>query len=162
MEDYHGAEAKSEWTITTAFVHWQHLLAAQSNQMNERFVGNDRIRAAERQAVDIAIGSVEKTAFAALMAAKEETEKAYKNTEIRFAGVNEWRNTVQDLISGSIPRKEVEARDKALNDKLDALTTRLASIEAVSVGRKNDWTGLSNVLMMLIALAAVIVAFLKH
>jgi hypothetical protein len=70
----------------------------------------------------------EKAVAAALAAAKEAVVKAEAASEKRFDSVNEFRATLKDQQTLLIPRTEVDAKLKALSDRLDDVDARTRTI----------------------------------
>jgi len=76
----------------------------------------------------------EKAVAAALAAAKEATAKAEAAAEKRFEGLNEFRGTLKDQQATLMPRAEVLALLKSMDDKLVNLEARFNQIVARAEG----------------------------
>lgn len=98
----------------------------------------------------------EKAVSAALAAAKEAVSKAEGAAEKRFESVNEFRNTLKDQQSGLATRLEVDARFKAMEDKIVALSLTQSQMTASNEGALKLWgliaggVGLLGVIGMLV------------
>lgn len=81
----------------------------------------------------------EKAVAAALAAAKEAVSKAEGAAEKRFESVNEFRNTLKDQQSGLATRPEVDARFKAIEDKIVGLALAQQQITSSNEGAVKLW-----------------------
>jgi hypothetical protein len=80
----------------------------------------------------------ENTALA-FTASEKAIDKANEAAEKRFESVNEFRQTLTDQTSTFMPRAQVEALLKAVNDKVDAAVNRLNLGEGKSTGLRDGW-----------------------
>jgi dGTP triphosphohydrolase len=78
--------------------------------------------AAAEKAVSAALVAQDKLTSAAFVAAKEALAEAQTQLTAYKASANEWRATLNDLISTIMVRKEVEALISGLNVKIDGLS----------------------------------------
>jgi hypothetical protein len=85
----------------------------------------ERDRQVTEQAKALAVSVEDKRQALAL--AVEKQEKAY---DIRFANVNEWRQTFGDLVSKGATREYVDARLAEQDRRLAAIETKQAAIAA--------------------------------
>lgn len=98
------------WTVDTLFIHFEALRAADSVRAQQRFD-------AQQAAIDRAI---ESAAVAA--------EKMEADNDRRFAGTNEWRETVNDMIASNLTHTEAEATFLLQDSKIEALGKRVESV----------------------------------
>ena len=105
-----------------------------SKRMDARFEAADKALAAAlvtaEKAVAAALVSQDKLTSAAFVAAKEALAEAQTQLSAYKASANEWRGTLNDLISTVMVRKEVEALFLAANTKLD----NLARVQNMMIG----------------------------
>lgn len=73
---------------------------------------------AQQAAMTTAFSAAEKAVQAALLAAEKAVDKANTASEKRFEAVNEFRAQLGDIIATMMPRTEVGAITKALEDKI--------------------------------------------
>lgn len=57
----------------------------------------------------------------------------------RLIAMNEWRQTVTDILSRSMPRPEVEQRVEAVSEKIEALASRIDKTEGRGMGQSALW-----------------------
>lgn len=107
MSDKTTVEGTTGWTIETL-----------KESVDQRFAENQK-------AVDTAMLSSEKAVNAALLAAKEAVIKAEISTEKRFDSVNEAMSKVASQSADLLPRAEYFASHKAIDDKVDVITSNL-------------------------------------
>lgn len=103
---------KPEWTLPALYHHF-----------------NVRMAALETRIMDH-IKSLRETATAQSSALERALVKADAATEKRFDSVNEFRKQLSDQTATFIPRGEHAARDKALDDRLSLMTSRINELEA--------------------------------
>lgn len=82
--------------------------------------------AAQEKGISTAMTAAEKAILAAMTAAKEAVLKAEVASDKRFEGVNEFRQSLNDMVLRLLPRTEGEERLKAMAEKIDAGTAQLA------------------------------------
>ena len=70
----------------------------------------------------------------AVQVAKEAVDKAEAGVERRFSIANEWRASINDVITTRLSRDEYLTAHRAMVDKIDAATARLLTIEGRSNG----------------------------
>lgn len=138
------------WTIDTLAYHVAVTQRAADERYNQRFIAqqealttarNEATRAfteAEahntqrydslRSANEAVALSAEKAVSAALASADRAVQKAEASSERRFESVNEFRNTLADQAATLLPRAEGEARIRALSEKIDDASARVASL----------------------------------
>lgn len=107
MSDKTMAEGTTGWTVETL-----------KESVDLRFVENQK-------AVDTAMVSSEKAVNAALLAAKEAVIKAEISTEKRFDAANEAMSKIVNQNSTLLTRAEYFANHKAIDDKVDVITSNL-------------------------------------
>lgn len=83
-----------------------------------------RFESADR-AVAAALAAQEKLVAAALTAADAAGRKAELSSDKRFDAVNEFRSVLSDQQRVLLPRAEAQAEFKGLQDRIDALCTRV-------------------------------------
>jgi hypothetical protein len=139
----------------------------------------DERYATQTKALDAAFKAAEQAVAVALANAEKATVKAETAADKRFDAVNEFRQTLTDQASTFLPRTEYDAARTALSDRIAfnadrvgalelRLTSRLDRGEGSDAGtaafrteRRLDVGQLLQVLVALIAVAAVVVAVLK-
>jgi hypothetical protein len=93
-------------------------------------------------------------------AAQEQAVKtAQMVIEGRLQGMNEWRETVEDVMGKAMPRPEVEARVHAVSEKLDAMNSRVDKGEGKGLGLAEMWAYLVGASGMAALIASF---FMKH
>ena len=70
----------------------------------------------------------------AAQVAKESVDKAEAGIERRFNIANEWRASINDVITTRLSRDEYLAAHKTVAEKIDAATARILTIEGRSTG----------------------------
>ena len=99
--------------------HFKALLAAEANRTDDRF-----------DAIERALTTSYNTAKESLVESKTAAEKLADKQ-------NEWRGSINDVITTRISREEHEASRKPLSDKLDDAIARIGKIEGRGVGMSN-------------------------
>jgi hypothetical protein len=112
------------------------------------------------KAREAATQGLEKLINQALQSSKEAITKAEASAERRFDAVNEFRSQLADIIRTLLPRAEAEARIKASEDKIDALSHRIDRTEGKGTGLKDAWVVLIGAAGALAAIIAIF-AFLQ-
>ena len=112
---------------------------------------------AQTIAVNAAMSAAEKAINTALLASEKAVLKAETASERRFESVNEFRGSLNDMVSTLIPRKEADERFKALAEKLDALQGRIDKNEGSGAGMRQGWGLLIGAIGMLAALGSIVV-----
>lgn len=134
----------SGWTPDQLAQHYNRVLDAMDRRYEQRFV-------AQEKAVADAFNAQEKAVVAALAAAEKAVDKALASNDKRLEGMNEFRQSLTDLQSNLITRREAQALIDAVNQKVDSLKEQAAS----AVGRDH---GSERTRTALVALAGVMVA----
>lgn len=106
---------------------------------SERDLRYDQRFKAQTEGVSTALTAAEKAVAAALQAADRAVLKAEGSAEKRFESVNEFRSSLNDMVSRLIPREEADQRFGALREKLDTLRTSIDKHEAAGGGMKDGW-----------------------
>ena len=96
----------------------------------------------------------EKAVAAALAAAKEATAKAEAAAEKRFDSVNEFRAALKDQQAMLIPRVEVDAKLRSLEEKIAVNSVQVAQLNSKAEGISQLWGFISVGLGIVIAGAA--------
>jgi hypothetical protein len=125
----------SGWTVDTVAAHFGTLLDEADRRYEQRFIGQEK-------AVAAALAAVEKGGNAALVSAKEAVTKAELASEKRFDAVNEFRQLVNDVLSGAMPRAEAEQRIAGNAEKIAAIEVRFAENLARVHSRLDNRDGL--------------------
>lgn len=99
------------WSLSTLFTHFNALLAAQ------------------KEAVAIAQGAADRAMV-----------KAENASEARFAGVNEFRQSLNDYQRTLMPRNESEIRFKAIEDKVETIEKLLVQNQGKGQGLHAGWS----------------------
>jgi hypothetical protein len=119
------ADYNSEASTVSLRAYLEASIAELGKRTDARFDAADKALAAAlltaEKAVAAALVSQDKLTSAAFVAAKEALAEAQTQLTAYKASANEWRATLNDLISTIMVRKEVEALFTAVNTKLDSL-----------------------------------------
>jgi hypothetical protein len=119
------ANYDSEKSTVSLRQYLEGLIGELGKRTDARFDAADKALAAAlltaEKAVSAALVSQDKLTAAAFVAAKEALAEAQTQLTAYKASANEWRGTLNDLISTIMVRKEVEALFTAVNTKLDNL-----------------------------------------
>lgn len=91
-------------------------LEARIDEQAERILALERLMDAKQRALALAV---------------EKQEAAYN---VRFEGVNEWRQTFGDLVSGSVTREVFDSRLSEIDRRLNATENRLANYDGRIIG----------------------------
>ena len=89
---------------------------------------------------------------------KEAIVKAEEATERRFEGVNEFRQTLSDQAATFVSRTEVLQQYRAINDKVDLVTSRMDRLDGRSGGYTATWGYLIGAVVMVGGLITIIAA----
>ena len=129
-----GADYNSEKSTVSLRTYLEGLIGELGKRTDARFDAADKALAAAlltaEKAVSAALVSQDKLTAAAFVAAKEALAEAQTQLTAYKASANEWRATLNDLISTIMVRKEVEALFAAVNTKID----NLARVQNMMVG----------------------------
>jgi dGTP triphosphohydrolase len=129
-----SANFDSEKSTVSLRQYLESSIAELSKRMDARFEAADKALAAAlvtaEKAVAAALVSQDKLTSAAFVAAKEALAEAQTQLSAYKASANEWRGTLNDLISTVMVRKEVEALFVAVNTKID----NLARVQNMMIG----------------------------
>lgn len=121
------------------------LLDERDRQYAQRF-------GAQQEALQAALQAAEKAVANALSAAKEAVLKAEDASKDKFAGINEIRGSLNDVIRLQMPRLEAEARFNGIDAKLIVLERRLDAITSSSQGATETWALIGGAVLLLLAL----------
>jgi len=110
--------------------HFKALLGAEAKRTDERFEGEAKRTDARFNAIERALTTSYATAKESLVEAKTAAEKLADKQ-------NEWRGSINDVITTRMSREEHEASRKPLSDKLDDAIARIGKIEGRGVGMSN-------------------------
>jgi hypothetical protein len=128
------ANYDSEKSTVSLRQYLENSIAALGKRMDDKFEGADKALAAAlitaEKAVAAALVSQDKLTSAAFVAAKEALAEAQTQLSAYKASANEWRGTLNDLISTVMVRKEVEALFIAVNTKID----NIARVQNIMIG----------------------------
>jgi hypothetical protein len=156
------------WTVESLYTHFSRIIKDLDKQTGSRFKASNQISIARKEAINIAIKSVESTASAAQQASEEAVKKAEAASEKRFDSVNEFRKTLTDQATFFATKEEMENRFKTNADKIAELVAWRGRIEGREMGKGEATTSrqvgrefIVTLIMALIAVAAVVVAVLK-
>lgn len=148
--DHRKEGPENGWTFATLLRHLLVIVDANDRRYVEMFVAADK-------AVAAALAAAEKTVQAALTAADRATNKAEESQLRVNTSQNEFRQQLKDQAAAFITR-----------DMLDAVSARVMILERSSSGTEGSsqgktvlWTGIAAVVSILVAIAAVAVAFVR-
>lgn len=135
--------------------------------MDERDLRYDQRFKAQTEAVATAMTAAEKAVTAALIAADRAVMKAEMASEKRFENVNEFRSSLNDMVSTLMPRTESNARYNnvsekldqrysALDDKIVTLMQRVDKSEGTGAGLSKGWGLLQGGIVFIVALLGIL------
>lgn len=130
-------------------------LEAADKRYDQRFEGQEK-------AVNAALAAAEKAVNAALVAADRAVAKAEIAAEKRFDSVNEFRGQLRDQATTLLPRAEADARLLAIEQRITRLEGMQTRISGRDEGKTVSAGAVANAITILIAIAAVVAAFLRH
>lgn len=104
---------------------------------------------AQEKAAAVALAAVKEASVSAQSAADRAVAKAEAATDKRFESVNEFRAALDDNTRTLMPRAEAEQQFKAIIEKIDDLTKRMAAKEEQGRGLNQGW-------LILVALTGVL------
>ena len=110
--------------------HFKALLGAEAKRIDERFE-------AEAKRTDALFNAIERALTTSYTTAKESLVEAKTAAEKLADKQNEWRGSINDVITTRMSREEHEASRKPLSDKLDDAIARIGKIEGRGVGMSN-------------------------
>lgn len=110
----------------------QQLMDERDRQYAQRF-------AAQQEAVQAALQAAKEAVANALSAAKEAVTKAEDASNKRFEGVNEFRQSLDDLSRLQMPRAEAEARFDGIEEKVSGVVSRLDNRQSSGEGASTLW-----------------------
>lgn len=93
-----------------------------------------------------------------LKAARDAVDKAEIANNARFNSVNEFRQALNDQSLTLLPRQEYAVAHKSLVDRVDAVTQRVATMEAGTQGRSAGLSSVGTIVMALVTGLAVLVS----
>src|SRR5260370_33301424 len=126
--------------------HLEALLKAEAKRTDERIEG-------EAKRSDERCDAIERALTTSYTTAKESLVEAKTNAEKLADKQNEWRGSINDVITTRISREEHEASRKPLSDKLDDAIARIGKIEGRGVGMSTIVSSSLTVLALLALLA---------
>jgi hypothetical protein len=119
------------------------IIGEKHQQLVSVIAGNDRRYeerfAASQKALELGLAAQKSEIGAALVAADRAVQKAETAAEKRFEGVNEFRNTLADQQRTLIPRSEVEALMKNIENKIDQVEKVLDRMSVERQGIKGGY-----------------------
>jgi hypothetical protein len=110
--------------------HLEALLKAETKRTDERIEG-------EAKRTDVRFNAIERALTTSYTTAKESLVESKTAAEKLADKQNEWRGSINDVITTRISREEHEASRKPLSDKLDDAIARIGKIEGRGVGMSN-------------------------
>lgn len=153
----------SEWTVDTLREQVAEQMGSLEGRQNQRIndlIENIKIKnEVNRHYLDSALASQKEATEAAMRSSAMAINKAEAAAEKRFEGVNEFRNTLSDQQRTLMPRQEAEVINKAMLDKLQALTERMDRDEGRGSGVHTGWLlalGVVSLISVLISIAVAI------
>jgi hypothetical protein len=98
----------------------------------------------------------------AWQAAKEALSEVKAQADAGFIKNNEWRGSINDVITTRIARTEVDQMVRSLSEKILSAVSRLDRIEARAGGISTAWAAAMSVTAILISLAGILAGVLLH
>jgi hypothetical protein len=130
---------------------------AQQQAVNSALAAQDKATAAAfaaaEKAVAAALAAQEKATAAAFSAANTAVSKAELANEKRLDNVNEFRAQLKDQAATLATRSEVQVQMRALDEKLNLVTTAQTEMRSRSEGATGLWTVLAAGAGLLIGIA---------
>jgi len=131
------------------------------------------IQEEQAKAVAAALAAAEKAVAAALASQQLAVQVAQENTKEWQKNSNEWRQTVNDLINGYMPRREVEAMVSAMRTEftqrfetqakiLDEMQKRQNTEQGHKEGVSATHVGIAAVIGMIVGMAAIYAFLSSH
>lgn len=121
---------------------------------------DQRISERDRLTIELLTASRERTEQS-IAAAERAISKAEAATNTRFESVNEFRRALSDQTATFLGRLEYSSAHKALVDRVDVVTQRVAAMEAASQGRSSGLSSAGTVVMSLVTGLAVLVSIVS-
>lgn len=119
---------------------------------------------AQQAAMTTAFSAAEKAVQAALLAAEKAVDKANTASEKRFEAVNEFRAQLADIIATMMPRTEVAALFKGVEDKVSDLKSTQDRVGGTSEGKTNtmatNWGYLVGAVGIVAVIATLVLALI--
>jgi hypothetical protein len=151
----------SEWSLSTLYVHLSRIVDDLAKSVDDRFAFEAKLALGARETINIAIQAVERAAMAEASSAKNAVDKAESATAVRFAGVNEFRQTLSDQAGRLMPRAEVETAVNGLNAKIADLTARIGAMESRGAGIQSGWGYLVGGISLVALVVGAIMLFVR-
>lgn len=127
-------ESISGWTVDTLHSHVAVQLRLMQEQMGRQWEqerrATDIALRAHDEALKVAAVTSEKAVNAALAAQKEAVQVAQAAADQRAASMNEWRQSLDDVLTKAMPRKEAEASTGRLVDSVHEVRLELRGVVA--------------------------------
>lgn len=124
-EEHQNADFNSEKSTVSLRQYFERLIAESDKRNEDRFTAvKESIAAAItglKEATSTALTASDKQTAAAFISAEKALAEAQTQLTAYKASANEWRATLNDLISTIMVRKEVEGALGAMNLKIDSL-----------------------------------------
>lgn len=140
--------------------HMEALVSALEIRLDERIrdlkATHDQQFAAQAEAVKTAMIAAEKAITSAMAASEKAVLKAESASDARFLAVNEFRQSLNDIVTRLIPRAECEARFKGLDEKVDSLAGRMDRSDGRGAGLSQGWVLLIGLIGAVAATIAII------
>lgn len=134
--------------------HYESILVEYDRRYQARFVASEI-------AVATSFSAQEKAINAALASAQAAVNKADIANEKRFDGVNEFRAQLGDQQRTLMPRAEVEALLRAINEKSDSLTSRMDRHDATGNGQQQVWGYVVAGVGVAVGIAGIVIGIVK-
>jgi hypothetical protein len=157
------------WTVESVYAHFARRFKDIERLYDARFKADTLIGKANRQAIDIAIKAVEQTATTARQYGEKAIEKAETANDKRWDAANEIKAAMKDQQATFATKEEMDQRCASNAEKIAELTAWRGRIEGRDMGKGEATTShqvsanfIVTIIMALIAIAAVMVAILKH
>jgi hypothetical protein len=157
-----GPAVNVHWTIESLYVHLSRIIHDMEKSHEDAKKARDALDDSKVKTIETALKAVEDTAKAALQSAISESAKSEKSIEERLKGTNEWRATVERLITDCMPRKEAEVQFTAIKEALSELATTVKAnqsrLEGVRLGEHDTQKAHRDNSSLYIAIIAAILA----
>jgi len=156
--------AESDWTFETLRDYLCLKITKLEELVDERFAGSDKLH--ERMSAETdkryqqRFDAQQESGRRAMEAANAALVEAKNASIVGFEKANEWRASLNDVVSTRIARTEVLSHIETITDKLSTLSARVDKQEGRSGGMGASWRDVISIIAALAAFGAVLIVLL--
>lgn len=158
----HQEGSNSGWTVSTLKEYVIRLYDEHGHRHERTELHMNQLREAQRDALNIAILSVERLIQAAVDNNREALLKAEAANDKRFDSVNEFRTVLGAQQATYITRLEHDGVVQRLTERIQDLTDRVNMSSGKGVGLNAGWQYLVAFIGVISALFAIWIAVMRH